>query len=170
MSKTYEMMFILRPNLTEDQVKQQMRKYYDFLKEHGADKIGMKVWGKRRLAYPIQRFQDGIYILTNYTGDGSPIAPMERAMRLSDEVLRYLTMKLKKDIEFEETEFKDLPTAKSEEKPEQIKQNEPESLKDTKPVESVEENKEENKQPIDTPSEEASDNNSESTEKSSVDS
>jgi small subunit ribosomal protein S6 len=105
MSRTYEMMFILRPDLTEELVTQQTRKYANLFKEHGAEKVAIKVWGKRRLAYPIQKFQDGIYILANYTGDGSQVAPVERAMRLSEEVIRYLTIKLRKDIEIEDTEF-----------------------------------------------------------------
>lgn len=106
MSNTYEMMFILRPDLTHDQVNKQLHKYRDFLKQNGAQKVSMEVWGKRRLAYQIQKFQDGIYILTHYTGDGSQVALIERDMRLSEEVIRYLTIKLDKGFEFEE---KDVP-------------------------------------------------------------
>jgi small subunit ribosomal protein S6 len=117
MSHSYEMMFILRPDLTEEQVSQQMRKYYDFLKEHGAEKLAIKVWGKRRLAYPIQKFQDGIYILVNYTGDGSQVAPLERTMRLSEEVIRYLTIKLRKALDIEETEIGEVKLSEIETKP-----------------------------------------------------
>lgn len=114
MSTTYEMMFILRPDLNEEQIKQQVRKYFDFLKENGANKVGIKFWGKRHLAYPIKKFQDGIYVLVYYTGDGSQVAPIERAMRLSEEVIRYLTIKLNKDIEFEETEFSEIKLIQAE--------------------------------------------------------
>ncbi|WP_330202535.1 30S ribosomal protein S6 [Cyanobacterium sp. Dongsha4] len=110
MINTYEMMFVLRPDLTQEQVNGQMRKYRDFLKENGAEKVSLEVWGKRRLAYPIQKFQEGIYILTYYTGDGSQVASMERDMRLGEEVLRYLTIKLDSDFDFEE---KDIPSAPS---------------------------------------------------------
>ncbi|MGI0482672.1 30S ribosomal protein S6 [Geminocystis sp. CENA526] len=110
MSNTYEMMFILRPDLTHDQVNKQLHKYRDFLKQHGAEKVSMELWGKRRLAYQIQKFQDGIYVLTHYTGDGSQVALIERDMRLSEEVIRYLTIKLDKGFEFEE---KDVPELQS---------------------------------------------------------
>ncbi|MBD2393031.1 30S ribosomal protein S6 [Cyanobacterium aponinum FACHB-4101] len=110
MINTYEMMFVLRPDLTQEQVNGQMRKYRDFLKENGAEKVSLEVWGKRRLAYPIQKFQEGIYILTYYTGDGSQVASIERDMRLGEEVLRYLTIKLDSDFDFEE---KDIPSAPS---------------------------------------------------------
>lgn len=106
MINTYEMMFILRPDLTHDQVNKQLHKYRDLLKQNGAEKVSMEVWGKRRLAYQILKFQDGIYILTHYTGDGSQVAIIERDMRLSEDVIRYLTMKLDKGFEFEE---KDVP-------------------------------------------------------------
>lgn len=104
-TNTYELMFILRPDLSQEQVNQQMRKYRDQLKDLGAEKVSMEVWGKRRLAYEIQRFQEGVYILSYFTGDGSQVAPLEKNMRLSEEVIRYLTMKEDKNIEFEENEI-----------------------------------------------------------------
>ncbi|BAQ60775.1 SSU ribosomal protein S6p [Geminocystis sp. NIES-3708] len=110
MSNTYEMMFILRPDLTHEQVNKQLHKYRDLLKQNGAEKVSVDVWGKRRLAYPIQKFLDGIYILTHYTGDGSQVALIERDMRLSETVIRYLTIKLDKGFEFEE---KDIPELQS---------------------------------------------------------
>jgi len=108
MTNIYELMFILRPDLSQDQVVNQMRKYRDLLKELGAGKVSIEVWGKRRLAYEVDRFQDGIYVLTYFNGDGSQVAPLEKNMRLSDEVIRYLTIKQNKDIEFEETELPDV--------------------------------------------------------------
>lgn len=108
MSNTYEMMFILRPDLTHEQVNKQLHKYSDLLKQNGAEKVSMEVWGKRRLAYQIQKFVDGIYILTHYTGDGSQVAIVERDMRLSETVIRYLTMKLDKGFVFEEKDIPDL--------------------------------------------------------------
>ncbi len=107
-SNTYEMMFILRPDLNQEQINKQMHKYTDFLKEHGAERVSMEVWGKRRLAYPIEKFTDGIYILTYYTGDGTQVAPIERDMRLGEEVIRYLTIKHKGTMEFEEKEIPDV--------------------------------------------------------------
>ena len=102
MINTYEMMFILRPDLNGEQVNQELHKYSSFLKENGAQRVSIEVWGKRRLAYPIQKFQDGIYILTYYTGDGTQVAKIEKQMRFSDEVLRYLTIKQETDFEFED--------------------------------------------------------------------
>ncbi|NJM67391.1 MAG: 30S ribosomal protein S6, partial [Acaryochloris sp. RU_4_1] len=49
--------------------------------------------GKRRLAYEIQNFREGIYIQMNYEGQGQAIAKLEREMRISDNVIRYLTLR-----------------------------------------------------------------------------
>lgn len=93
MQIVYETMYILRPDLTDEQVEQAIAKYENLLREHGADNIQIQNRGKRRLAYEINRQRDGIYIQMNYTGPGNMIAILERSMRLSEEVIRYLTMK-----------------------------------------------------------------------------
>lgn len=93
MQTVYETMYILRPDLGEEQVEQAINKYQNLLREQGAEQIEIQHRGKRRLAYEIAKQRDGIYIQMNYQAPGSLIAPLERAMRLSDEVIRYLTTK-----------------------------------------------------------------------------
>ena len=94
MSQQYEMIFILRPDLSEDQVNQALTTYKEFLTTNNATNLEVKIWGKRRLAYPIQKKVDGIYVEFNYQADGTQIAPLERMMRLGEEVMRYLTIRL----------------------------------------------------------------------------
>ena len=94
MSNNYETLYILRPDLGEEVVQQQVARYRDLISEHSATDIEVKVWGKKRLAYPIKKLNDGVYVQMNYQATGKQVAPMERAMRLSDEVIRYLTLKL----------------------------------------------------------------------------
>ncbi len=96
MIESYEMIYILRPDLNEEQVQQEVNKYREFLSQYSLENLEVKIWGKRRLAYSIKRFNDGIYVQMNYQADGKHVAPLERAMRLSDEVIRYLTIKLPK--------------------------------------------------------------------------
>ena len=93
MQLVYETMYILRPDLGEEQVEQAINKYQNFIQEQGASQVEIQHRGKRRLAYEINRQRDGIYIQMNYKGPGTLIAPLERAMRLSEEVIRYLTIK-----------------------------------------------------------------------------
>lgn len=93
MSTAYETMYILRPDLTDEQVEQAISKYENLLRSQEGDKIQIQNRGKRRLAYEIGKHRDGVYIQMNYTGSGNIIAVLERAMRLSEEVIRYLTIK-----------------------------------------------------------------------------
>lgn len=86
-------MYILRPELGEEQIEQAINKYQNLLREQGAEHIEIQHRGKRRLAYEINRHRDGIYVQMNYQGPGTMIAPLERSMRLSEEVIRYLTIK-----------------------------------------------------------------------------
>lgn len=93
MQIVYETMYILRPDLVEEQVEQAISKYQNLIREQGAEQIEIQHRGKRRLAYEIKRQREGIYIQMNYKGPGTLIAPLERSMRLSEEVIRYLTIK-----------------------------------------------------------------------------
>jgi small subunit ribosomal protein S6 len=86
-------MYILRPDLGDEQVEQIVAKYDTFLREQGAENMQIQNRGKRRLAYEIKKHRDGIYIQLNYTAPPKAIAPFERSMRLSEEVIRYLTIK-----------------------------------------------------------------------------
>ena len=93
MANIYETMYILRPDLNEDAVDQSIEKYQSILRDNGAQILETQHRGKRRLAYEIQKQREGIYIQMNYECDGSQVALMERAMRLSEEVIRYLTVR-----------------------------------------------------------------------------
>lgn len=95
MKTIYETMFILRPDLGDEQIEQAVAKYEGLIRDQGAENIEIQNRGKRRLAYEIGKHRDGVYIQMNYTGPGVVIAPVERAMRLSEEVIRYLTIKQK---------------------------------------------------------------------------
>lgn len=93
MQLVYETMYILRPDLGDEQVEQAISKYQNLLQEQGAKEIQIQHRGKRRLAYEIKKQRDGVYVQMNYQAPGAAVAPLERAMRLSDEVIRYLTTK-----------------------------------------------------------------------------
>ncbi|PSN20279.1 30S ribosomal protein S6 [filamentous cyanobacterium CCP5] len=97
----YETMYILRPDIGEDAVDEAIGRYQALLKDEGAELLETQHRGKRRLAYEIDDHRDGIYIQINFTGPGEVVAKLERAMRLSEDVIRYLTVK--QEIEPEET-------------------------------------------------------------------
>ncbi len=89
----YETMYILRPDIPEEEVESHLTKYSDILVEAGADVLDNQMRGKRRLAYPIAKHKEGIYVQLSHNGDGQQVAVLEKVMRLSEDVIRYLTVK-----------------------------------------------------------------------------
>ena len=89
----YETMYILRPDIPEEEVESHLTKYRDILVEAGAEVLDNQMRGKRRLAYAINKNKEGIYVQLSHNGDGQQVAVLEKAMRLSEDVIRYLTVK-----------------------------------------------------------------------------
>ena len=89
----YETMYILRPDIPEEEVEKHLTKYSDLLKNSKVDVLDSQMRGKRRLAYPIGKHKEGIYVQLSHQGDGQQVALLEKAMRLSEDVIRYLTVK-----------------------------------------------------------------------------
>ena len=89
----YETMYILRPDIPEEEVETHVAKYRDLVTESGGEVLDCQMRGKRRLAYSIAKHREGIYVQLNHNGDGQQVGPLERAMRLSEDVIRYLTVK-----------------------------------------------------------------------------
>ncbi len=89
----YETMYILRPDIAEDEVTNHIDKYNKLLKEYGGKILDSQMRGKRRLAYQISKHREGIYVQLSHQGDGQHIFKIEKAMRLGEDVIRYLTVK-----------------------------------------------------------------------------
>jgi len=89
----YETMYILRPDIAEDEVTNHIDKYNKLLEDFGGTILDSQMRGKRRLAYQITKHREGIYVQLSHQGDGQHIFKIEKAMRLSEDVIRYMTVK-----------------------------------------------------------------------------
>ena len=89
----YETMYILRPDIAEEEVNNHIEKYNKLLIKLGGKVLDSQMRGKRRLAYQISKHREGIYVQLSHIGDGQHISKLEKAMRLSDDVIRYMTVK-----------------------------------------------------------------------------
>ena len=89
----YETMYILRPDIAEDEVTNHIDKYNNLLADFGGTILDSQMRGKRRLAYQIAKHREGIYVQLSHQGDGQHIFKIEKAMRLSEDVIRYMTVK-----------------------------------------------------------------------------
>ena len=89
----YETMYILRPDIAEEEVSKHIEKYNELLEKLGGKILDSQMRGKRRLAYQIGKHREGIYVQLSHQGDGQHIAKIEKSMRLSEDVIRYMTVK-----------------------------------------------------------------------------
>ena len=121
----YETMYILRPDIPEEEVDNHLKKYSELLEKSETEVLDSQMRGKRRLAYPIAKHKEGIYVQLSHTGDGQQIAILEKAMRLSEDVIRYLTVK----------QYGPLPTPKSTSKDEEDPTKSETEKKEVKPTE-----------------------------------
>tara|TARA_R110000850_G_scaffold150497_1_gene273134 strand:- start:28471 stop:28812 length:342 start_codon:yes stop_codon:yes gene_type:complete len=92
----YETVFILNPVLSEEQIKETVKKFEDFLVSNGAKMISKENWGLKKLAYPIQHKKSGFYHLFEFTAPGEIINTYELTFKRDERVMRYLTVKLDK--------------------------------------------------------------------------
>ncbi len=92
----YETVFILTPVLSDDQMKEAVAKFRDFLTQNGAEIINEELWGLRKLAYPIEKKGTGFYCLFEFKAEPDLIKKYETAYRRDERVLRFLTFRLDK--------------------------------------------------------------------------
>ena len=86
-------MYILRPDIAEEEVNKHIEKYNKLLESMGGKILDSQMRGKRRLAYTIAKNREGIYVQLSHQGDGQHIEKIEKSMRLSEDVIRYMTIK-----------------------------------------------------------------------------
>ncbi|MFC7678951.1 30S ribosomal protein S6 [Paenibacillus sp. GCM10028914] len=87
--RKYEVMYIIRPDIEQEAVQATVDKFQGII-SNGGEITKHDVMGKRRLAYEIKKFRDGVFVLVNFNGTPEVIAELERLMKISDEVIRYL--------------------------------------------------------------------------------
>ena len=96
MVKQYETVFIATPVLSEEQMKETVKKYTDLLTNAGAEIVYTNNWGMRKLAYPIKKKTNGFYYLIEFKAEGSVINTLEVAYKRDERLLRFLTVALDK--------------------------------------------------------------------------
>lgn len=90
----YEIIYIINPNMSDDENREIIQKFHSLLESRNAVIIKTQEWGKQRLAYVIQKFYYGFYVLVDFCADPGVTAELERNLKLDDRVLKYQTVKL----------------------------------------------------------------------------
>lgn len=89
----YELVFIVRPDVASNHAEQLAEKFGEAAKAAGAKIIKTEQWGLRTLAYRINKHRKGYYVMLGLECDGAAIAELERQMRISDDIIRYLSIR-----------------------------------------------------------------------------
>ena len=92
----YETVFILNPVLSEQQIKETVSKFEDYLTSRGAKMVSKEDWGLKKLAYEIQHKKSGFYHLFEFTAQGEIIIGFETEFRRDERIMRFLTVSLDK--------------------------------------------------------------------------
>lgn len=97
--RRYEVVFVLAPTMTDEEVDQLVESYSTVAQEVGAEVVQVDKWGKRRLAFPVQKHNEGYYtVLTLEEEAAKSIAELERRFKVNDSVIRFLSVRIDEEI------------------------------------------------------------------------
>jgi small subunit ribosomal protein S6 len=96
-NRLYEVMFIVAPESTEDDIAKLNDGIRTLIEKDGGTVAEIEGWGRRRLAYPINKKTEGFYVLLEIEGSGQEIAELERRFRVNDAIIRYMTVRVDED-------------------------------------------------------------------------
>jgi small subunit ribosomal protein S6 len=113
----YETLFILHPDLPEAQVRETLDRVRRLIEGMQGQAVNLHDWGMRELAYPIAKQPRGIYVLAQYTAGPEVVKELERTMKLSDEFLRFVSVRIAEKREPSRRGTSEVPRAATEEAP-----------------------------------------------------
>lgn len=94
MNRTYELMFIVRPDMADEDLDKLISTLETAVSTSGGTVKSVEKMGKRRLAYTVRRFHDGVYVLLTVEGSGGLIHELERRLRVTEPVIKFLTVRI----------------------------------------------------------------------------
>ena len=101
-AREYEMIYIVRPDLEDGDVSTIQERTEKVIEDQKGTLLKVDDWGKKKLAYEIQKFNKGHFVLINYLGNPEGVVEIERTLRIDDSILRFLTVKLGDRVDIDE--------------------------------------------------------------------
>jgi small subunit ribosomal protein S6 len=95
----YEVMFIVRPDVTEEDLEKVIAQMESTVSATGGKVEKVEKMGRRRLAYRVSRFREGLYVLFTLEGGGDTVKEFERRLKVSDAVIKFLTVRIDEELE-----------------------------------------------------------------------
>jgi small subunit ribosomal protein S6 len=94
MNRTYEIMFIVRPDVEEADLDKLIEAFSKNITDGGGEIRSTEKMGRRRLAYTVRKFNDGFYVLLTISAEGKLITELERRLRVSEQVIKFITVRI----------------------------------------------------------------------------
>jgi small subunit ribosomal protein S6 len=94
MNRTYELMFIVRPDMTDEDQDKLVSTLETAVTSSGGQVKSFEKMGKRRLAYTVRKFHDGLYMLLTFEGSGGLVHELERRLRVNEPVIKFLSVRI----------------------------------------------------------------------------
>ncbi len=98
MMPIYESIFIINPNLSDEETTAVIKKMQDVVTKQGGEMIKFEDWGKKKLAYEIKKQKRGHYAFFQFKAAPAAVSELERTYKLTDSVIKFLTVKLEKEL------------------------------------------------------------------------
>ncbi|HZY62295.1 MAG TPA: 30S ribosomal protein S6 [Edaphobacter sp.] len=94
MNRTYEVMFIVRPDVEEAEIDKLIEGFSGNVTNGGGEIKSVEKMGRRRLAYTVRKFNDGFYVLMTILAEGALVGEIERRLRVSEQVIKFITVRI----------------------------------------------------------------------------
>ncbi len=92
--RKYETVFVIRPDLEEEQTAEVIEKFTGIIANNGGEVTNIDKWGKKRLAYEINHVKEGYYVLVNFDGEAETVKELDRLYKISDDIIRHIIVRL----------------------------------------------------------------------------
>jgi small subunit ribosomal protein S6 len=92
--RDYELIIIISPDVADEDIPATIDKVSEFVTSRGGEIVEIDRWGKKRLAYPINRFREGNYVLSRFKLKPGTTAELEASLQISENILRHLLVRL----------------------------------------------------------------------------
>ena len=113
MSRDYELAFILNPEVNEEQTQTILGRVSQVVANNGGQIVKVNQWGRRRLAYPIERHRDGLYVFIDMILTPESVIELERTLKVSEEVLRHMVKRRDPKVVQKEREMREAREAQA---------------------------------------------------------
>ena len=92
--RNYEVVYIIKPGFEDEKYNAIIERYNTLIQNNGGEIVKVDLWGKRRLAYEIEKLREGYYVLVQFKAEATLPEELERNLKIADDIMRYLVVKM----------------------------------------------------------------------------